>query len=105
MLTMFAEIGDPLDKGACTFADLLLESSLKSAVFFAKPPDGGPYVIVRYIGLPPLRGESFDIALESFVNQVVTRHRLLADFRPTAVAAAEMNSAPPGFADTNFIRV
>ncbi len=42
MLTMFAEIGDPLDKGACTFADLLLESSLKSAVFFAKPPDGGP---------------------------------------------------------------
>lgn len=106
LLTLSAEIGEPPADEPCVFADLLLEANLQSDVFFAKTPEGGPYLIVRRLGLPPLNGEAFDAALESFVNQTETWRLLLADFRPAARAATARDAAvPPTFGTTGFMPV
>ena len=89
VLILSAEIGEPPADGAAAFANLLLEANLQSGVFFAKAPDPGPYMVVRRTPLSLLDAETFDTALETFVNQAETWRRLLADFRPVAKAAAE----------------
>ena len=89
VLNFSAEIGNPPAEGAPVFANLLLEANTQSGVVFAKIPDPGPYVVVQRLQLVLVDDDTFDNALETFVNQAETWRRLLADFRPIAKAAAE----------------
>lgn len=105
-LTFSAEIGEPPAEGSATFANLLLEANLHPGVFFAKAPEPGPYIAVRRFSLQLIDGDSFDAALEEFVNNAETWRRLLADFRPMAKASAEHAEAEkPSFGATSFMQV
>ena len=106
LLTLSAEIGEPPAEGAFAFANLLLEANLHPGVFFAKAPEPGPYIAVRRFSLQLIDGDSFDAALEEFVNNAETWRRLLADFRPIAKASAEHAEAEkPSFGATSFMQV
>lgn len=105
MLVLSAEIGDPPAEGAAVFAGLLLEANLQSSAVFAKKQDGGSYVVLRRLPLATVDGNAFDTALEEFVNLVETWRRLLVDFRPVAVKAAESAAAGPSFGSTSFMQV
>ena len=100
-----ADIGEPPAEGRADFAELLLEAGLQSDAFFAKAPDSGNYVAVRRLALSTLDPDAFDAALESLVNQAETWRRLLADFRPTAKAAAEAADEEPSFGAGGFVQV
>ena len=103
-LTVSAEIGEPPPEATAAFADLLLEASLVSEVFFAKNPETGKYIVVRRLALPMLDATTFDTALETLVNRAETWRLLLADFRPAA-SAAEVDYAAPAFGDSGFMKV
>ena len=104
-LNFSAEIGDPPAEGAATFANLLLEANMQSGAFFAKAPDPGPYIAVRRLQLSLVDDESFESALESFVNQVETWRRLLADYRPIAKASTERaKEEQPPFGMSGFMK-
>ena len=60
---------------------------------------------MRRLSLPALDAESFDAALEALVNLAETWHRLLADFRPVAKAAAERVEEVPHFGASGFVQV
>jgi len=106
VLTISADIGEPPAEGAAAFADILLEANMQSGMLFAKAPGTGTYIAVRRLSLSQLDNDSFDSALESFVNQAETWQRLLADFRPVAKAAAERTeSESPSFASPGFMQV
>ena len=83
----------------------MLEANLQSEAFFAKEQENGFYVLVRRLSLPTLNAESFDSALEAFVNLAETWRQLLADFRPVAQAAAERAEETPQFGATGFVQV
>ena len=102
-----AEIGEAPAEGAAVFANVLLEANLQSGEVFAKLPDAATYVITRRLSLPTLDEIAFDVALEAFVNQTETWRGLLADFRPAATAAAEMDAAAavPSLGSDGFIQV
>ena len=105
-VTLSADIGEPPVEGRAAFADLMLEASLQSNAFFAKAPDTETYIVVRRLALQTLDDESFDSALEAFVNQAETWRRLLSDFRPVAKAAAEKKQAEdPSFGSAGFMQV
>ena len=105
-LILSAEIGEPPSEGAATFADLLLEASLQSGVYFAKAPEKGPYLMVRRLSLFTVDGAAFDAAIEAFVNNAETWRRLLADFRPAAKAAAARAEAErPSLGSAGFMQV
>ena len=104
-LSISADIGEPPSEGRAEFAELVLESNLRSEAFFAKVPENGVYVLVRRLPLPALDGDSFDAALEAFVNLAETWRRLLADFRPVAKAAAERTEEVPQFGTGGFVQV
>ena len=75
-------------------------------MLFAKAPGTGTYIAVRRLSLSLIDDESFDAALEAFVNQAETWRRLLSDFRPVAKAAAERAaSEAPSFASPGFMQV
>ena len=105
VLSISADIGEPPSEGRAEFAELVLESNLRSEAFFAKVPENGVYVLVRRLPLPALDGDSFDAALEAFVNLAETWRRLLADFRPVAKAAAEHGGEAPHFGASGFVQV
>jgi hypothetical protein len=105
VLSVSADIGEPPTEGRAEFAELLLEANLQSDAFFAKDPENGAYVLVRRLSLTTLDEESFDAVLEALVNLVETWHRLLADFRPVAKAAAENAEGTPQFGSTDFVQV
>ena len=105
VLSISADIGEPPSEGRAEFAELVLESNLRSEAFFAKVPENGVYVLVRRLPLPALDGDSFDAALEAFVNLAETWRRLLADFRPVAKAAAERTEEVPQFGTGGFVQV
>ena len=104
-LLVSAEIGEPPIEGRAGFAELMLEANLHSEAFFAKEPESGAYVLVRRLPLATLDAESFDAALESFVNLSETWRRLLADFRPVAKAAAEASAEAPSLGAGGFMQV
>ena len=104
-LSVSAEIGEPRSEGRAEFAELMLEANLQSGAFFAKEPESGAYVLVRRLSLLSLDAESFDAALEALVNLAETWHRLLADFRPVAKAAAEGADEAPQFGANGFVQV
>ncbi len=104
-LSVSAEIGEPPSDGRAEFAELLLEANLQSEAFFAKESESGAYILVRRLSLLSLDAESFDAALEALVNLAETWHRLLADFRPVAKAAAENAEVAPQFGATGFVQV
>ena len=104
-LSVSAEIGEPPSEGRADFAELMLEANLQSEAFFAKEQENGFYVLVRSLSLPTLNAESFDSALEAFVNLAETWRQLLADFRPVAQAAAERAEGTPEFGATGFVQV
>ena len=104
-LSVSAEIGEPPSEGRADFAELMLEANLQSEAFFAKEQENGFYVLVRSLSLPTLNAESFDSALEAFVNLAETWRQLLADFRPVAQAAAERAEETPQFGATGFVQV
>ena len=104
-LSVSAEIGEPPSEGRADFAELMLEANLQSEAFFAKEQENGFYVLVRRLSLPTLNAESFDSALEAFVNLAETWRQLLADFRPVAQAAAERAEETPQFGATGFVQV
>ena len=104
-LSVSAEIGEPPVDGRAEFAELLLEANLQSEAFFAKEPESGAYILVRRLSLLSLDAESFDAALEALVNLAETWHRLLADFRPVAKAAAERTEELPQFGANGFVQV
>lgn len=104
-LSVSAEIGEPPSEGRADFAELMLEANLQSEAFFAKEQKNGFYVLVRRLSLPTLNAESFDSALEAFVNLAETWRQLLADFRPVAQAAAERTEETPQFGATGFVQV
>ena len=105
-VTLSADIGEPPAEGQALFADLLLEGSLQADAFFAKAPESGLYVAVRRLALQMLDSDSFDAALEAFVNQVEAWRSLLADFRPAAQAAgASANEESPSFGSNGFMQV
>lgn len=105
-VTISSDIGEPPVDGHADFADLLLEASLQADAFFAKASELGAYVAVRRLALNSIDAEAFDTALESFVNQVETWRRLLADFRPAAKAAAERaEEEKPSFGTNSFMQV
>lgn len=87
-LLVTAEIGEPPPEGAAIFSDLLLESNLEMDAFFAKSKENGRYVLAMRLPFVGLDSESFDVALEAFVNRAEMWRRLLADYRPAAEAAA-----------------
>ena len=107
VLTISAEIGEPPAEGASAFADLLLEANMQSGMFFAKAPRAGAYIAVQRLSLLLVDDDSFDAALESFVNQAETWQRLLSDFRPVAKAAAEhaKSEGSPSFGSSGFMQV
>ena len=106
-LTVSAEIGEPPAEGAAAFANLLLEANMQSDFFFAKASETGMggYFIVRRLTLNLLDATAFDQVLEALVNQAETWHRLLADFRPVAKAAAEKSMSAPSFGEGGFMKV
>ena len=104
-LSVSAEIGEPPSEGRSEFADLMLEANLQSEAFFAKESESGAYILVRRLSLLSLEAESFDAALEALVNLAETWHRLLADFRPVAKAAAESAAEAPQFGASGFVQV
>ena len=104
-LSISADIGEPPSEGRAEFAELMLEANLQSEAFFAKAPEGGPYVLVRRLPLATLDAEAFDAALEALVNLSETWRRLLADFRPVAKAAAERTEELPQFGANGFFQV
>lgn len=104
-LSVSAEIGEPPSEGRADFAELMLEVNLHSEAFFAKEQENGFYVLVRRLSLPTLNAESFDSALEAFVNLAETWRRLLSDFRPVAQAAAERTEETPAFGSSGFVQV
>ena len=105
VLSVSAEIGEPPVDGRAEFAELLLEANLQSEAFFAKESESGAYILVRRLSLLSLDAESFDAALEALVNLAETWHRLLADFRPVAKAAAENAEVAPQFGANGFVQV
>ena len=105
VLSVSAEIGEPPVDGRAEFAELLLEANLQSEPFFAKESESGAYILVRRLSLLSLDAESFDAALEVLVNLAETWHRLLADFRPVAKAAAERTEELPQFGANGFVQV
>ena len=105
VLTLSAEIGEPPADGASAFSDLLLEANLQSGMYFAKAPSKGPYIVVRRIPLALVDNESFDEALETFVNNAETWRRLLSDFRPVAKAAAEHAEEAVALGSNGFMQV
>ena len=105
VLSVSADIGEPPSEGRAEFAELMLEANLQSEAFFAKAPEGGPYVLVRRLPLATLDAEAFDAALEALVNLSETWRRLLADFRPVAKAAAERTEELPQFGANGFFQV
>ena len=104
-LSISADIGEPPSDGRAEFVELMLEANLQSEAFFAKAPEGGPYVLVRRLPLATLDAEAFDAALEALVNLSETWRRLLADFRPVAKAAAERTEELPQFGANGFFQV
>ena len=104
-LSISADIGEPPSEGRAEFAELMLEANLQSEAAFAKEPESGDYFLVRRLQLQMLDAESFDAALEALVNMAETWRRLLADFRPAAVAAAEEESSAPSFGAGGFVQV
>ena len=104
-LSVSAEIGEPPVDGRAEFAELLLEANLQSEAFFTKESESGAYILVRRLSLLSLDAESFDAALEALVNLAETWHRLLADFRPVAKAAAERTEELPQFGANGFVQV
>ena len=104
-LSFSADIGEPPSEGRADFAELMLEANLQVAAFFAKEPERGTYILVRRLSLPALDAESFDAALEAFVNLSETWRRLLADFRPVAKAASERTEEVPQFGTSGFVQV
>ena len=104
-LLISAGIGEPPVDGRAEFAELLLEANLQSEAFFAKESESGAYILVRRLSLLSLDAESFDAALEALVNLAETWHRLLADFRPVAKAAAERTEELPQFGANGFVQV
>ena len=107
LLTISAEVGEPPVEGAAAFANLLLEANMQSDFFFAKASETGMggYFIVRRLTLNLLDATAFDQVLEALVNQAETWHRLLADFRPVAKAAAEKSMSAPSFGEGGFMKV
>ena len=104
-LVLSAEIGDPPAEGAATFSNLLLEANMGAGAYFARIPEGA-YLVVQRLPLPLIDGDSFDAALESFVNNAEKWRRLLADFRPIAKAAAESpNAEDSSYASNGFMQV
>ena len=104
-LLISASIGEPPSEGRAEFAELMLEANLQSEAFFAKESESGAYILVRRLSLLSLDAESFDAALEALVNLAETWHRLLADFRPVAKAAAENAEVAPQFGASGFVHV
>ena len=104
-LAISADIGDPPPEGMGVFANLLLEANLQSDVVFAKHAESGGYVMLRRFSQLSLDVDSFDAALESFVNQAETWRRLLVDFRPIAKAAETDESKRPTFSADGFMQV
>ncbi len=104
-LSVSADIGEPPLEGRAEFAELMLEANLQSEALFAKEPEAGTYILVRRLSLPALDAGSFDAALEALVNLAETWHRLLADYRPVAKAAAERAGEHPQFGDRGFVQV
>ena len=104
-LSISADIGEPPSEGRAEFAELMLEANLQSEAFFAKAPEGGPYVLVRRLPLATLDAEAFDAALEALVNLSETWRRLLADFRPVAKAAADRTEELPQFGANGFFQL
>ena len=104
-LSISADIGEPPSEGRAECAELMLEANLQSEAFFAKAPEGGPYVLVRRLPLATLDAESFDVALEALVNLSETWRRLLADFRPVAKAAAKRTEEFQQFGANGFFQV
>ena len=104
-LSFSADIGEPPSEGRADFAELMLEANLQVEAFFAKEPERGTYILVRRLSLPALDAESFDAALEAFVNLAETWRRLLADYRPVAKAAAERGEDAPSFGASGFVQV
>lgn len=105
MMAASAEIGQPPAEGAGIFADLLLEASLESEIFFAKNRETGAYVAVRRLSLASLDASAFDTALEGLVNLAETWRRLLDDFRPAAKAALAESEDMPAFGSGGFMPV
>jgi len=105
VLSASADIGEPPTEGRADFAELMLEANLQSEAFFAKESGNGSYILVRRLSLPILDAESFDAALEAFVNLAETWRRLLADFRPVAKAAAERAEESSHFDVSGFVQV
>lgn len=97
-----AEIGKPPAQGRAEFADILLESNLESDAFFAKTRETDTYVLVRYLPLANLDGESFDAALETLVNTAETWRLLLANFH---LAETGGDAADPVFSPSGFMQV
>lgn len=106
LINFSAEIGEPPADGTALFAHLLLEANTQPDAIFAKIPDPGPYVIARRIPISQLDDDSFDAAIEAFVNNAETWRRLLVDFRPAAKAAAESAVAEsPSLGSSDFMAV
>ena len=106
LLTISAEVGEPPAEGAAAFANLLLEANMQSDFCFAKAAESGNYIVMRRIALASLDATSFDQLLEAIVNYAETWRRLLADFRPAAKAAAEIEeSESPSFGSSGFMQV
>ena len=104
-LVLSAEIGDPPADGAAIFSNLLLEANMGSGPYFARIPEGA-YLVVQRLPLALVDGESFDAALESFVNNAEKWHRILADFRPIATVAADRAKAEsPSYGSADFMQV
>lgn len=104
-MILSAEIGEPPVEGKSAFADMLLEANLESAAFFAKNHETGKYVVARRLVFAMLSAESFDTALEGFVNMAETWKKLLEDFRPVAAHAAAEKDDMPSFGAGGFMQV
>ena len=98
-LIAIAEIGIPPAEGRAEFAEILLESNLESAAFFAKTRESGNYVLVQRIALSDLDADTFDAVLQSLANTAETWRNLLADFHPAADQPAADRAAAE---DANF---
>ena len=105
-VVLSAEIGGPPIEGRAEFADAMLEASMESAAFFAKNAQSGQYVLLRRLSLLALDDAAFDNAIESLVNTAEMWHKILADFRPAAGAAAEnAETESPSFGAAGFMQV
>lgn len=105
-VTLSADVGEPPAEGRADFADLMLEASLQTDSFFAKAPGSETYIIVRRLALQSIDVDTFDVALEAFVNQAEAWRRILTDFRPAAkAAAARAADESPSFGSAGFMQV